>query len=178
MVMVLTTDMSKHTVGRVISAVAIVGGSLGATVSGTSAASAAAPGTAGLDPVLATAYTEAATAAHAQGVPLSITSGRRSVAEQRRLWRTAIATYGSPAAARRWVLPPEESTHVTGHAIDVGPRQGAAWLQTQGYRWGLCRTFVNEWWHFEVVTIPGTTCPAMWPDAAARVDAMPGAYRR
>ncbi|MCC3324541.1 D-alanyl-D-alanine carboxypeptidase [Gordonia bronchialis] len=133
----------------------------------------AAPATSGLDPVLATAYRQAAATAHAQGVALDITSGRRSVAEQRRLWRSAIATYGSPQAARRWVLPPEQSTHVTGHAVDVGPRAGARWLQTHGYRWGLCRTFVNEWWHFEVVTIRGLPCPPMWPDAAARADRRP-----
>ncbi|MYR05545.1 peptidase M15 [Gordonia sp. SID5947] len=128
----------------------------------------AATGTTGLDPVLATAYTYAAHAAHTQGVPLSITSGRRTVREQETLWRNGIVTYGSPRAARRWVLPPRESTHVTGHAIDVGPRAGAAWLEAHGYRWGLCRTFVNEWWHFEVTAVPGTRCPPMWPDAAAR----------
>ncbi|MDL9935952.1 M15 family metallopeptidase [Gordonia sp. ABSL1-1] len=146
---------------------------LGGVFIGTGTASGAAP-TAGLDPVLAHAYTRAAAAAHDQGVGLHITSGKRSRAEQQRLWRDALATYGSPAAARRWVLPPAESTHVSGHAIDVGPRAGASWLQRNGFRWGLCRTFANEWWHFEVVTLPGLPCPAMWPDAATRADAIPG----
>nr|WP_083877299.1 M15 family metallopeptidase [Gordonia rhizosphera] len=126
------------------------------------------PETAGLDPVLATAYSRAAAAAHAEGVPLSITSGRRTRAEQKQLWRNGLATYGSPGAARRWVLPPNESTHVTGDAIDVGPRAGATWLEVNGFRWGLCRTFDNEWWHFEVATVPGMRCPPMWADAAAR----------
>ncbi|WP_035717305.1 M15 family metallopeptidase [Gordonia terrae] len=130
----------------------------------------AAPPTAGLDPVLATAYQQASNSARAQGVPLWITSGKRTHAEQRQMWRDAIATYGSPAAARRWVLPPEQSPHVRGKAIDVGPREGAAWLERTGHRWGLCRTFANEWWHFEIATVPGLPCPAMWPDAAARAD--------
>ncbi len=99
-----------------------------------------------------------------------ITSGKRSDAEQRQLWRDAIATYGSPEAARRWVLPAEESPHVRGEAVDVGPWEGAAWLERNGYRWGLCRTFVNEWWHFELATTPGAPCPPMWPDAAVRAD--------
>ncbi|WAC58285.1 M15 family metallopeptidase [Gordonia sp. SL306] len=159
-----------HTCSRpkraILSAVIVGAIGLFSVVSGSDAN--AATDTAGLDPVLATSYTHAADSAHRQGIPLSITSGRRTVGEQERLWRNGIATYGSPRAARRWVLPPRESTHVTGHAIDVGPRSGAAWLAARGWRWGLCRTFVNEWWHFEVATVPGTRCPPMWPDAAAR----------
>jgi len=94
-----------------------------------------------------------------------ITSGYRTPAEQQAMWEDGIATYGSPEAARRWVLPPEESNHVAGRAIDVGPMAGAAWLEENGSRWGLCRGFVNEWWHFELTTIPGTPCPPMAPDA-------------
>ncbi|SUD48839.1 D-alanyl-D-alanine carboxypeptidase [Nocardia otitidiscaviarum] len=124
--------------------------------------------TAGLDPLLAIAYDLAAAEAHAQGVPLSITSGYRSPGEQQAMWEDGIATYGSPEEARRWVLPPEESTHVTGQAVDVGPREGAAWLEANGNRWGLCRTFDNEWWHFELATLPGQPCPARLPDASAR----------
>ncbi|CAM4062005.1 M15 family metallopeptidase [Tsukamurella strandjordii] len=126
------------------------------------------PGTSGLAPDLADAYTAAAAQASAEGVTLSITSGKRTWAQQEWLWRDGLARYGSPAAARRWVLPPDESTHVTGRAIDVGPVAGAAWLQANGYRWGLCRTFDNEWWHFEVATSPGAPCPPTVPDASLR----------
>ncbi|GAA3967534.1 hypothetical protein GCM10022231_30690 [Gordonia caeni] len=125
-----------------------------------------APGTSGLKTELAVAYTVAARDARAAGVPLRINSGKRSRAEQAALWREGVATYGSPAAARRWVLPPSESTHVTGEAVDVGPRAGAAWLQRNGHRYGLCRTFDNEWWHFELSTFPGTACPPRVPDAS------------
>ncbi|UGT44400.1 M15 family metallopeptidase [Nocardia yamanashiensis] len=124
--------------------------------------------TEGLDPLLATAYDRAAAEAAAQGVTLSITSGYRTPGQQQWLWEDGIRTYGSPDAARRWVLPPEESTHVSGQAIDVGPREGAQWLEDNGSRWGLCRTFDNEWWHFELATVPGVPCPARLPDASAR----------
>lgn len=127
-----------------------------------------ATGTEGLEPQLALAYTLAEREARAQGVPLSITSGYRTPDEQRALWDDGLATYGSPDSARRWVLPPDESTHVQGKAIDVGPQQGAAWLEANGNRWGLCRTFENEFWHFELQTLPGTPCPPMLPDASVR----------
>ncbi|MEU6562489.1 M15 family metallopeptidase [Nocardia nova] len=127
-----------------------------------------AAGTGGLDPMLAVAYTLAEQQAHSEGVPLSIVSGRRTRDEQEQLWEEGIATYGSPGAARRWVLPPDESTHVTGKAIDVGPQQGAQWLRDNGNRWGLCQTFTNEYWHFELQTFPGAACPPQWPDASVR----------
>ncbi len=126
------------------------------------------PGTAGLTPDLTIAYTLAARDAHAAGVPLRINSGKRSRAQQQALWDEALATYGSAAAARRWVLPPGESTHVSGRAIDVAPLAGASWLARHGARYGLCRTFDNEWWHFERVALPGGTCPPRLADASRR----------
>ncbi|QIS04626.1 peptidase M15 [Nocardia brasiliensis] len=130
------------------------------------AALGSAAGTEGLQPRLALAYTLAEAEAHAQGVPLSITSGYRSHEEQQWLWNDGLAQYGSPDEARRWVLPPEESTHVSGRAVDVGPQEGAHWLEVNGNTWGLCRMFDNEWWHFELATTPGGVCPPMKPDAS------------
>lgn len=124
--------------------------------------------TEGLDPLLAVAYDMAAEEASAQGVRMSITSGYRTPGEQQYMWEDGLATYGSPEAARRWVLPPEESTHVSGDAIDVGPQAGAAWLEANGNRWGLCRMYDNEWWHFELATLPGLPCPDRLPDASTR----------
>lgn len=125
-----------------------------------------ASGTDGLEPGLATAYTLAENQAHAEGVPLYINSGYRTPAEQQALWDDGVRTYGSPEEARRWVLPPNESTHVQGRAIDVGPQDGAQWLETNGNRWGLCRIYQNEWWHFELATTPGGACPALRADAS------------
>ncbi|MFM9377920.1 M15 family metallopeptidase [Gordonia sp. VNK21] len=165
---------------RTVSGLAAVLAVLGTVAAGAVAAPAAAApaasvfgvrlaeGTAGLTLQLALAYTLASRDAKADGVPLSITSGKRSRAEQAALWRDGLATYGSPGQARRWVLPPGESTHVTGEAIDVGPRSGARWLQRHGSRYGLCRAFDNEWWHFELLTLPGTACPPRLRDASHR----------
>jgi D-alanyl-D-alanine carboxypeptidase len=127
-----------------------------------------APGTAGLTPQLAIAYTVARSDAQRAGVGMHITSGKRSWAEQTRMWRDGVRRYGSAAEASRWVLPPSRSTHVTGRAIDVGARRGAAWLERYGFRYGLCRTFDNEWWHFELTTMPGARCGPRVPDASRR----------
>jgi len=160
---------------RVLVAVAVLIG-LGAALPATAAAAPAAnvlgvrlaPDTAGLTPQLAIAYTVARSDAQRAGVGMHITSGKRSWAEQTRMWRDGVRRYGSAAEASRWVLPPSRSTHVTGHAIDVGARRGAAWLERYGFRYGLCRTFDNEWWHFELTTMPGARCGPRVPDASRR----------
>jgi D-alanyl-D-alanine carboxypeptidase len=95
------------------------------------------------------AYRAAAAAMHADGIEITLSSGYRSPAEQEQLYQEAIAKYGSPEAARIWVLPPDESHHVRGIALDVAPREAAQWLDRHGVRYGLCRTMDWEWWHFE-----------------------------
>jgi hypothetical protein len=60
------------------------------------------------------------------------------------------------------------SHHPWGTAIDVNyPDEpvGAGWLEINGHKFGLCRIFDNEWWHFEPVIAPGWKCPALVPDA-------------
>ena len=83
------------------------------------------------------------------GLVIGLTSGARSATEQQALFDEAVAQHGSEFAAREWVLPPAESLHVRGRALDVRPREGARWLETHGHRYGLYRTYANEWWHFE-----------------------------
>ncbi|WP_406229759.1 M15 family metallopeptidase [Nocardia sp. NBC_01009] len=131
-------------------------------------ATGSASGTEGLEPKLALAYSLAHDQAEAEGVELSITSGYRTPEQQEELWLNGLQTYGSPDEARRWVLPPSESTHVSGQAIDVGPRGGAQWLEVNGSRWGLCRIYENEWWHFELAALPGLACPPLRADASGR----------
>ncbi|REH55938.1 D-alanyl-D-alanine carboxypeptidase-like protein [Kutzneria buriramensis] len=80
---------------------------------------------------------------------IGLTSGHRMYAEQHELFLEAVRSYGSERAARQWVLPPEESSHVRGRALDVRPTEGARWLERHGGRFGLYRTYANEWWHFE-----------------------------
>ncbi len=112
------------------------------------------------------AVDRATAAAAADGIGLRVTSGWRSRARQQRLFEAAVAKYGSAAKARRWVLPPGESEHVRGGAVDVGPPAAAAWLEQHGVRYGLCRRYANEPWHFELLApAKGQPCPALQPHA-------------
>lgn len=104
------------------------------------------------------------------GVSLYIASGFRTVERQRYLFERAIKKYGTETEAAKWVLPPYVSHHPMGLAIDVnypGDPSGAAWLERHGWKFGLCRVFDNEWWHFEATTTPGSSCPARLPNALA-----------
>ncbi|MEU6782891.1 hypothetical protein ABZ912_27160 [Nonomuraea angiospora] len=49
----------------------------------------------------------------------------------------------------RDLLPPAESPHVKGIALDIRPHEGARWLEDHGARYDLYRMCDNEWWHFE-----------------------------
>jgi zinc D-Ala-D-Ala carboxypeptidase len=93
--------------------------------------------------------------------------GWRSPEFQQRLLDNAIQTYGSYAVARQYVQTPEASKHVTGQAVDVGGQGADQWLIANGSRFGLCRIYANELWHFELATdAPAGKCPALLPDAA------------
>jgi D-alanyl-D-alanine carboxypeptidase len=124
------------------------------------------PAIAGLDAALRSAVQDAATAAAADGQDMRITSGWRSAAYQQALLDQATASYGSLEEARKWVNTPELSSHVTGRAVDVGPIDAQFWLIEHGYEYGLCQTYANERWHFELATEPGGTCPDQRLDAA------------
>jgi len=119
-----------------------------------------------LDPALLTAIQNAATAASADGVTITITSGWRSPEFQQRLLDDAVKTYGSFAVARQYVETPDASKHVVGQAVDVGGTGADQWLMTNGARFGLCRIYANEVWHFELATDAAGNCPALLPNAA------------
>src|SRR4051794_22795053 len=119
-----------------------------------------------LDPALRHAFVVARHDARLQGIDLHVTSGWRSHEEQAALFAAAVQKYGSPAAASHWVLPAGESAHERGAAIDVGPAEGAAWLDAHGVHYGLCRRYQNEPWHFELLAPAlGQPCPALEPHA-------------
>ena len=126
------------------------------------------PTVANLDPDLLAAVRAAARDAQEDGVRLEITSGWRSKAHQQRLFDEAVAEYGSEQEARRYVSPPYLSAHVSGDAVDIGPTEADDWLNQHGAAYGLCQTFANEIWHFELATTPGGECPAMLPDSSYR----------
>ncbi|GIF37941.1 D-alanyl-D-alanine carboxypeptidase family protein [Actinoplanes xinjiangensis] len=104
----------------------------------------------GLQPEARAAFEAARTRAlWRDGELIGLTSGFRTAARQATLYAEEVRRSGSVAAARRWVLPPGESRHVAGTAMDVRPTEGARWLERHGGRFGLYRMYDNEWWHFE-----------------------------
>lgn len=111
--------------------------------------------------------------ARREGVTLVITSGFRTAARQDYLYKRAIAKYGSAEEASKWVLPPDKSHHPDGIALDVnypGDPEDTKWLELNGYKYGLCRVYKNEWWHFEPLVAPGETCPPLVANALTKVE--------
>lgn len=123
------------------------------------------PGVANLDPALLGALRQAATDAAAGGVELLVESGWRSPAYQEQLLREAVSEYGSEEQAARWVATAETSAHVSGDAVDIGPSEATAWLSEHGAEYGLCQTYGNEPWHYELrPEAIGHGCPPVYPD--------------
>ncbi len=125
-----------------------------------------------LHALLSARFAVAKSFARADGVTLTLTSGFRSLERQSMLFDREVVIRGSETEAAKWVLPPQFSHHPQGLAIDVnypGDKLGAYWLERHGSRFGLCRVYANEWWHFEGVIAPGERCPAMAPNALVDV---------
>ncbi len=126
-----------------------------------------------LDQQLLNRFKAAQAAAKKDGQVIFIVSGFRTLGRQKVLFANAVRKYGSAAEASKWVAPPLISHHPWGVAIDVNyPDEpvGAGWLEVHGSKFGLCRVFENEWWHFEPVIAPGWKCPTLVPDATYSVD--------
>jgi hypothetical protein len=123
------------------------------------------PGVARLDADLLLALRRAAGDAASAGVTFVVDSGWRSPAYQQRLLDDAVAKYGSAQEAARWVATPKTSAHVSGDAVDLGPSRATTWLSEHGAAYGLCRTYANEPWHYELrpeATTQG--CPPAYAD--------------
>lgn len=104
----------------------------------------------GLSPGTLAAFTAARTTAlWRDGTLLGLTSGHRDAGTQGRLFAAEVHRTGSVALARHHTLPPTDSHHVTGTALDIRPREGACWLELHGGAHHLYRVYDNEWWHFE-----------------------------
>ena len=124
------------------------------------------PAITNLDPALRSAVQQAAQDAKAR-VDMRISSGWRSERLQRALLEQATTASGNAEDARRFVRGPETSSHVTGRAVDVLPTRADDWLIQHGSDYGLCQSYSNEMWHFELTVTPGGTCPAPAADAEA-----------
>lgn len=129
------------------------------------ALSASVHGTTNMQRSAAAAFEEALAAARRAGEQPGIRSAWRSAEWQQVLFDRAVTTYGSKAEATKWVLPPGDSAHVKGYAVDVTPQSAARWLEAHGAAYGLCRTYDNEWWHFEYLAT--TDCPPRRPTAGS-----------
>ena len=124
------------------------------------------PAIADLDPALRDAMQAAARAASDDDVVFVVTSGWRSERYQQALFDDAVREYGSAAEAAKWVATPQVSKHVTGEAVDIGYTDANSWLSQHGADFGLCQTYANEMWHFELATEPGGECPPQLSDAS------------
>jgi LAS superfamily LD-carboxypeptidase LdcB len=120
-----------------------------------------------LNPALLSAVQQAANAAAADGITMTITSGWRSPEFQQQLLDDAIVTYGSISTARQYVQTPEHSKHVLGQAVDIGGAGADPWLIANGARFGLCQVYANEPWHFELTSDGLGNCPPLLATAAA-----------
>jgi LAS superfamily LD-carboxypeptidase LdcB len=110
------------------------------------------------------AFVAAQTDAKAAGLQFVLNSGYRSAAYQQRIYDCWVQELGSPEAARQYALPPSESAHVKGYAMDIAPPSAAAWLQASAGKYGLCRRYQDETWHFEYQASYKTGgCPALLP---------------
>jgi len=114
-------------------------------------------------------FLSAQSAAKEEGIEMVIDSGYRTTQTQEYLFNRAIKEHKTAEEAIKWVLPAELSRHPWGLALDVNlhhEKSGASWLEANGATFGLCRVYVNEWWHFEPLIAPGGICPPLLPDAS------------
>lgn len=88
---------------------------------------------------------------------LRVSSGFRSPERQAQLWEQALAKYGSPEAARKWVAPPGRSQHNHGNAVDLKYLGDAAraWAHENAGQFGLAFPLSNEDWHIELASARG-----------------------
>jgi LAS superfamily LD-carboxypeptidase LdcB len=123
------------------------------------------PAVSNLDPDLLRALRQAARDAGKSRVEIVVNGGWRSPEYQKLLFRQAVARYGSEEKAARWVATADTSSHVSGHAVDIGPSRAAAWLSKHGTNYRLCQIYRNEPWHYELrPEAIDHGCPPMYAD--------------
>jgi hypothetical protein len=139
----------------------------------------------GMNPVLRERWVDARLAAAAEGIPMRIASGARSLAEQEALVAAAAAASGAededrggdgrsassetrpdPAAEAVEWIDVSESRHTRGLAIDIEPPDGVAWLIEHGWKYGLCQVYLASPSHFEPLVDRGQPCPPAKPGPA------------
>jgi hypothetical protein len=96
---------------------------------------------------------------------LKITSAYRSPKLQAQLWERALAKYGSPEKARKWVAPPGRSQHGSGNAIDwkYSSDRAKSWVRANAGNFGATFPLGNEPWHMELAGARGGGTPVQAP---------------
>ncbi|MGH1550633.1 M15 family metallopeptidase [Leifsonia poae] len=124
------------------------------------------PAVARLDPALLAALRDAQESMRREGAghDITIADGWRSERYQEHLFAQAVQQYGSEEEAEKWVKRGSDSAHVRGEAVDIADAGAMDYLNRFGNAWGLCQTYANEAWHFELRTEPGGECPAQSAD--------------
>ena len=132
-----------------------------------------------LHPEYATRVAQLIQAAEAELGPraLTITSAYRSPELQAQLFEAAVAKYGSPEAARKWVAPPGKSKHNLGLAVDFADASGrmlrdpnsreARWIAENAARFGLDVPMSCEPWQVELAGARDGSMPAPFDPAMA-----------
>jgi hypothetical protein len=78
-----------------------------------------------------------------------------------------ISGVSGPPATLQASKPTQAPTKPTAEQQRLLASATASWLDKNGWRYGLCRPYENEPWHFEALTAPGTQCPPRALRAAA-----------
>lgn len=118
----------------------------------------------GLNPAFGSALQQMFAAAPEQvRAQLRINSAYRSPEVQTRLWDEALAKYGSPEAARKWVAPPGRSQHNHGRAADLKylSPEAKAWAHQNAAQYGLAFPMGHEPWHIELAGARDGAAPTL-----------------
>jgi soluble lytic murein transglycosylase-like protein len=118
-------------------------------------------------PDVAMAFDRMASAAHADGIELLITSAFRGDAEQARLF----AAHPDP----KWVARPGQSLHRLGTELDLGPPAAYGWLAANAERFHFTQRYAWEPWHFGFTLNAGTSSLGYAARATGAGDAGPSA---
>jgi D-alanyl-D-alanine carboxypeptidase len=110
-------------------------------------------------------FTSLKAKAAAEKITLCLQDGKRSTRQQQAQFDEYVTKFGSYEQARKYALPPAESMHVKGVAIDIQPLASAAWIEQSAGKYGWCRRYENEPWHFEYNPEYVKGCPALQPHA-------------
>jgi D-alanyl-D-alanine carboxypeptidase len=91
------------------------------------------------------------------------------------MWENDQVTPEAPKKIPDWINNLRSQVHILNSEglikVIKGPKQwDRLWLEVNGYKFGLCRVYENEWWHFEPLVAPGQQCPALVANATISVN--------